>query len=74
MSDVVVQEWRVTGDPGSGYPSYSFVWPRPGAKRHDEDPLDGEAAARAFYDGVAVKWQSHALEHRTVTYTPWETP
>lgn len=36
------EEWRVTGDPGEGYPPYAFTF-SPG--RGDADP---EAAARKF--------------------------
>lgn len=63
----VVHEWRVTGEPGDGYPSYSFTW------RSDDDrwptPKQAEAAARLFVSRVAPWDEGPHLHHRTVTYT-----
>ena len=69
---VVREEWRVSGDPGPGYPPYSFVWPRPGQNE------GGEERARAFYNLVTDNWHIRwddgpYLHHRTI-YTetgPW---
>ena len=56
---VVVDEWRVTGDPGPGYPPYVYVWT-------DEKP------ARTFADEMRGWVDGPHLHHRTVTYGPWE--
>jgi hypothetical protein len=60
-----IDEWRVTGEPGHGYPSYRFTF------RSDshEDP---EASARKFAE-LGVDWADGPhLSHRTVTYSAWE--
>lgn len=78
MADRVVQEWRVRGAPLplDAYPPYSFTWPRPSAARNGEDPDDGEADARAFWQSSVMghpgAWAWAVLEHRTVTYTGWD--
>ena len=77
----VVHEWRVTGEPGQGYPSYSFTW-RSGDDRWPT-PEQAEAAARAFVAQFPKMWnempslepwvEGPDLSHRTVTYTDWES-
>lgn len=57
-----IDEWRITGDPGDGFPPYRFTF------RSDEYE-DPEASARKFCE-LSAKW-AH-LSHRTVTYTAWE--
>lgn len=60
-----VEEWRVTGDPGHGYPPYRFTF------RSDryETP---EEAARKFCE-LGQDWADGPhLAHRTITYTAWE--
>jgi hypothetical protein len=63
-------EWRVTGDPGHGYPRYGFTW---SPDRGDGDP---EASARGFL--ALITDQHHAewvdgphLHSRQVTRTEW---
>lgn len=68
----IVQEWRITGDPGQGYPYYVFVF------RSDDPRWEGEAEqkARAQHAVMAEgNWDDGPhLQHRTVTYTPWVGP
>lgn len=74
-SEIEVQpEWRVTGDPGHGFPPYSFTWPIPGQ-------LDrGEEGARNFIKPILARgdWvDGPYLDRRTVIKSPWrrvETP
>jgi hypothetical protein len=55
----VRDEWRVTGEPGKGYPPYHFVF-------------DDEDEARAFVAAMR-KWDDGPhLEHRQVAETAWE--
>lgn len=64
------EEWRVTGDPGGGFPAYSFTW---SPVRGDVDP---ERTARGFVrlvEDVAEVWADGPhLHRRTVTVTEWE--
>jgi hypothetical protein len=64
------EEWRVTGEPGQGYPPYSFTFGSPTrlAMGEDEDP---EASARASIAGIAWDDGPH-LWKRTIIETPWE--
>lgn len=68
-------EWRVTGDPGHGFPAYEFVWSRyAGPVEHRQNP---EAAARAFvglmHSEDHTPWvDGPHLSRRTVTRTQWE--
>lgn len=66
------EEWRVTGEPGHGYPTYEFVW----------SPLinpqlgDAKEAALAFIEKIWIRddWLiGPYLSHRTVTVTDWKT-
>lgn len=69
MSEIV-HEWRVTGEPGPGYPSYSYVW-----RSSDErwpSPEEAEAAARKFAEVFSPWVEGPFIHHRTVTYTDWE--
>lgn len=67
----VVHEWRITGDPGEGYPPYNFLF------RSDDIRWQGDAAelnARAQLAIMAEHgdWRDGPyLHHRTVTYGPW---
>jgi hypothetical protein len=64
---VTYEEWRVTGDPGNGYPPYDFVWSR----RVNPQLGEPEAAARAF---MAHPWNwdgGPTLSRRTVVVGPW---
>jgi hypothetical protein len=64
------EEWRVTGEPGNGYPAYDFTWSR--RQTPDQDP---EKAARSFIELIAdgIGWQDGPhLSRRTVTETEWE--
>lgn len=71
MSDeaTTYEEWRVTGDPGEGYPPYQFTWSP--VNGHD----DPEGSARGFLallDSVHDLWRDGPhLHHRTVTATAW---
>jgi hypothetical protein len=63
------EEWRVTGDPGEGYPPYAFTF---SPKRGDEDPA---SAARGFMRLVVQhgRWPDGPhLHRRTVAMTDWE--
>lgn len=60
-------EWRVTGDPGHGYPPYDFVW----SERHGHtDPEDG---ARRFAAAMVDWVDGPYLSRRTVREWPWRT-
>lgn len=66
-------EWRVTGNPGHGYPLYDFTW-SPDRNPHLGDP---EAGARGFVELItahhADPWDAGPhLHHRRVTRTPWK--
>lgn len=65
------EEWRVTGDPGGGFPPYNFVW----SPFRNPGLGEGEAEARGFMKLI----ESHGgwpdgphLHHRTLTVTEWE--
>lgn len=67
------EEWRVTGEPGYGFPSYEFVW-SDGRNSHLGDP---EQAARQFVALIQqpdhTKWdEGPYLSRRTVTVSDWE--
>ena len=62
------EEWRVTGDPGEGFPPYSFTW----STRGYGEP---EVEARSFARTIRVydNWRDGPHVHkRTVTVTDWE--
>jgi hypothetical protein len=61
-----VEEWRITGEPGSGYPSYRFTF----SSDRYETPQE---AARAYVEAMTDWDDGPHLEHRTITYTAWET-
>jgi hypothetical protein len=63
-------EWRITGDPGEGYPPYTFTF---SPQRGDDDP---EGSARRFMDLTTdvhhKPWRDGPhLHHRTVTVSEW---
>lgn len=63
------EEWRVTGDPGGGFPLYEFTF---SPMRADPDP---EAAARGLVALIAETggWPDGPhLHSRTVTVTAWK--
>jgi hypothetical protein len=65
------EEWRVTGDPGEGFPPYAFTW-SPFRNPHLGD--DPEASARGFVRLVRSheSWTDGPhLHKRTVTVTDW---
>ena len=66
------EEWRVTGEPGHGFPTYDFTY----SLRSNPRGKDPEAAARAFMahlNGVVDSWDDGPhLSHRTVTEGDWE--
>lgn len=63
------EEWRVTGEPGEGYPPYEFTF---SPVRGESDP---EAKARGFValiGSVGEVWAvGPHLHRRTVTVTEW---
>lgn len=64
------EEWRVTGDPGDGYPPYEFTW----SPFRNPQLGEPEACARSFAALVDQhgRWPDGPhLEHRTVTVTEW---
>lgn len=72
------EEWRVFGQPGHGYPPYSFVWSRLLTPHMLRPP---EVAARAFAarvgqpdrSGLWSPWvDGPHLARRTVTIGEWE--
>jgi len=64
------EEWRVTGDPGRGYPLYDFVFGSPTRRAMGED-TDPETAARDFLARTRDWLHGPRLQSRTVTYTEW---
>lgn len=59
-----IDEWRITGNPGHGYPPYWFTF-------YGDVYEDPEASARKFCE-LARDWADGPhLSHRTVTYTAW---
>jgi hypothetical protein len=64
------EEWRVTGQPGGGYPPYEFVWSRRLRPAAEDDP---EAAARRFIEVVGPEsWAGGPyLSRRTVVISDW---
>jgi hypothetical protein len=68
------EEWRITGDPGEGYPGYHFVWSRRLQPHKDADP---EQSAREFVRRVRQAWEmpwasGPHLSRRTVVIGEWE--
>lgn len=64
------EEWRVTGEPGHGYPTYDFVW-SPIINPQLGDPRE---AALTFIEKIRLRddWaDGPRLSHRTVTITNW---
>lgn len=64
-------EWRVTGDPGGGFPPYDFTW----SPFRNPHLGDAEAGARGFISLIASHdgWPDGPhLQKRTVTVTDWE--
>jgi len=67
---VTREQWRVTGEPGGGFPPYSFTWPRPGV------PEDAEQAARHFIAPILARgdWADGPhLSRRTVYEGAWRS-
>jgi hypothetical protein len=65
----VVHQWRVTGQPDGGFPSYDFTW------SSDDRRWPGPAAevvARGFVARATGSWTGTELLHRTITYSWWE--
>lgn len=65
------EEWRVTGDPGGGWPPYGFTW----SAARGPNLGNPEAEARGFVALVASLggWPDGPhLHRRTVTVTEWE--
>lgn len=68
------EQWRITGNPGPGFPPYAFTWTnQPDARgRVTTDP---EAEARDFTRLMREhdSWTDGPhLHKRTVTVTEWE--
>ncbi|GAB1642551.1 hypothetical protein [Krasilnikovia sp. MM14-A1259] len=65
------EEWRVTGDPGAGFPKYDFTW----SPERNPDLGDPETGARKFVALIAScgGWPDGPhLQRRTKTVTEWE--
>lgn len=64
MSDETYTEYRLTGDPGDGYPPYEFT-------THDKINI---AALRVLWSKYKDKWISPTFTKRTVRIqrTEWE--
>lgn len=61
------EEWRVTGQPGRGYPPYEFTW----STLRNPHLGEAEGAARAFM-AQELDWDDGPhLHRRTVTITEW---
>ncbi|MBM0235944.1 hypothetical protein JNW88_00380 [Micromonospora sp. ATA32] len=72
MSGQTFEEWRVTGDPGGGYPPYEFTW-SPMRNPHLGDPERGARGFLAAIESVGGRWADGPhLSRRTVTVTDWE--
>jgi len=74
MSDEVVHEWRVTGEPGEGFPTYSYVWAS--NTKHFEPgrlgkEITAEEAARSFVMESGPWREGPHLHHRTVMRSEW---
>jgi hypothetical protein len=70
MTAGTFDEWRVTGDPGDGFPPYNFTW---SPLRNDLG--DPETEARAFVALIHShgRWPDGPhLHRRTMTVTDWE--
>lgn len=70
-------EWRVTGDPGPGYPPYDFTW----SPCRNPHLGDSETAARKFVELVDIQngltvpdrgIKDVRLCRRTVTVSEWQ--
>jgi len=65
------EEWRVTGDPGQGYPPYDFTW----SKRlnpHLGDPEHGAHRFAEMIRGTPPPWMDGPhLSRRTVVVGEW---
>lgn len=74
---IAVNEWRVTGEPGNGWPSYSHTW-RSDRMYDDSSRAEGaltltaEQAARRFAESVGPWDEGPAVSRRTVITTRWE--
>lgn len=64
------EEWRVTGDPGGGFPLYEFTW-SPMRNSHLGDPEAGARGFVALIESVGGWPEGPYLSHRTVTVTEW---
>jgi hypothetical protein len=65
----VVHQWRVTGQPGGGFPPYDFTWDS--SDKRWPGPA-AEICARGFITRATSIWTDVALQHRTITYSPWQ--
>lgn len=68
--DLVVEEWRITGEPGQGYPHYEFVYRSNDPRWNGQAELEARIQHAAMADGGTWEDGPH-LQHRTVTYGPW---
>lgn len=64
-------EWRVTGDPGPGYPPYDFTWSR-WRNPHLGDPEQGARSFVALIEQHPASMRDVRLMCRTVTVEPWQ--
>lgn len=71
VSETTFEEWRVTGEPGRGYPPYRFTWTADADSYGSQCP-DPESAARSFVEAVRDWDNGPHLHRRTVTRTEWE--
>lgn len=64
------EEWRVTGDPGEGFPPYEFVW---SPLRNPDHATEGEARGFVRLIESVGGWPDGPhLHKRTVTVTEWQ--
>lgn len=65
------KKWRVTGDPGHGYPPYKYTW----SDREEPDKGAAKHAAWAFLahiQGLPHSWDSGPFLHcQTITESEW---
>jgi hypothetical protein len=65
------KKWRITGDPGPGYPPYTYTW----SSRENPDESAAEHSARAFLariQGLARSWERGQFLHcQTITESAW---
>lgn len=66
------EEWRVTGDPGEGFPPYTFTWSSVGPSAWEFPENEARNFVRLIQDHGGWPDGPHLLR-RTVTVAEWES-